>query len=1150
MTCRHLFAAALAITTTFAASAQTIPQDPAVRNGKLPNGFTYYIRHNEEPSGQVQMYLVCKVGSILEDPDQRGLAHFMEHMNFNGTAHFPKNELVDYLQKAGVRFGADLNAYTSFDETVYQLPLSTGDPALVRNGLLIMHDWAQQATLDSLEIEKERGIVLEEERLGKGAKDRMTRQYLPVLLNRSRYADRLPIGVDSVLLHFKPATIRRFYHDWYRPDLQALIVVGDIDAAAMEKMVKTSFADLANPVNERPRTPHAVGLTGANQFMTVTDKENDETTLQVLIKHKAPVLVTEADYRESIKRTLFNELINARRYAELSADKNPAYVNISAGIEGLLGGTDMFAFAVTAKDGQLQAAFDRGWQLLERVRRFGFTPSELTRAKTNYLRGLENSRNEKSKTPSVSFVKEYQRLFLNGEASPGIEWEYGFARKAIDAVTLEDIRALTAEYMRATNRDILVLASDRDRSILPGETAVLGWIKKTEEQQLTAYKDETIDKPLMATRPQKGKVIDRKELPSLGVTQLTLSNGLRIILKPTTFKNDQVTFKAFSSGGTSLYSDSDYDAAASTAPVITSFGVGSFNPVELGQVLTGKAVKVAPFIDTRSEGFTGTAAPADIETALQLVNLYFTQPRKDTTLFANIIGRSKSVLPNRYADPANVFNDTMAYVNGNYSYRSSPPSLEKLNRITLDKVYEIYKQRFSDASGFTFVFVGNFSPDQLTPMLEEYLGSLPTLHKGEQARDLGIHIPGGRQIHNVYKGTEDKALVRLLITGDFTYSPVETQKLQALGQVLQIKMLQQLREQESEVYSPSVQAIYNKLPKSRYGIIIAFGCAPKNVDHLVGLVREEIAALRTSGPDTVDIEKYKAGIRKNTELALKDNGFWLNYLAGQYENGEDVQDVLRWQEMLDSISARSVQDAAQRYLNGSNEIRYALLPETVTPPPPATEIKNWAEIDRTGFYKKNIIIHDGYTLIYINKSPQFDTTVGNKMIDVFFRTYPAEARRFNPSTLRTVTLVIDPAYHGVAATASGIIRVDPSYMQKEPGDIDVITHEAMHLVQDYKGETPGWITEGVADYARYKYGVDNPAANWKLPLFTTSQNYTDAYRVTARFFVWLEKKTRPDIIDKLDSTMRAGKYSPEFWKKSTGRTIEQLWQKYAGNFGI
>ncbi|MBS1664269.1 MAG: insulinase family protein [Bacteroidetes bacterium] len=1138
MNLRRLLLAGVTLVAGLTGSTQSIPLDPAVRTGRLANGFTYYIRHNPTPARQVQLYLVCKVGSILEDEDQRGLAHFMEHMNFNGTKHFPKNELVDYLQKAGVRFGADLNAYTSFDETVYQLPLPTGNAALLTGGLQIMRDWAQEATLDSVELEKERGIVLEEERLGKGARDRITRGYLPVLLNQSRYADRLPIGTDSVLLHFRPAVIRRFHQDWYRPDLQALIVVGDVDVDAIEKAVKEKFSDLKNPAAERPRTAYTVPLTGGRQFIVVTDKEDDATALKVLIKHKTSPLVTESDYRESMKKALFNSMVSARRYAELSQDKNPAYVNVSVGIESLMGGADMFAFEVTAKQGQLQAAFDRSWEVVEKIRRNGFVLSELDRAKKNYLRGLENAVAEKDKTPSVSFVKEYQRLFLGKEASPGIEWEYKFVKDNLGSISLEDIRSLTAEYLKETDRDIIITAPEKDKAGLPGEATVAGWFKDVGSKNLVAYKDETVDRPLMTSKPVAGKVTKRESFAPIGVTQLTLSNGLRVVLKPTDFKNDEITFKAYASGGTSVYDDADYDAAASASQVIASFGLGDLNPVQLNTVLNGRSVRVAPYISARTEGVTGTSSVSDFETALQLVHLYFTQPRKDQVLFENIIGKSKAVLPNRYADPGNVFNDTMAYVNGNYKYRYSPPTLEKLEKITLEKTYRIYKERFADASGFTFVFVGNFRPDSIAPLLETYLGSLPSLHKNEQARDLGVHVPEGQLIKNVYKGKEDKALVRLMFTGDAPYNKLNNQKLHALSQVLQIKMLQQLREQESEVYSPSVQPIFNKYPKSRYGLVIAFGCAPANVDHLVALVQQEMADLRLKGPDEVDVEKYKAGIKKNTELALKDNGFWLGYLDGQYENGEDLLEVLHTDEVLDSITVGSLKEAAGRFLDGKNQIRFALLPESEAP------------VAESNFFKREAFARGGDTLIFINKSQDFDTALGRRIVDVFFKVYPEEVKRFNPKAPKTVTFVIDPAYRGVAATGNDSVRFDPGYIKKAPGDIDVVTHEAMHVVQAYPAGGPGWITEGIADYVRYKYGVDNAGAKWRLPLFNMDQSYMDGYKVTARFFVWLEKEIDPAIVNKLDALMRSGKYEAGAWKKWTGRTLDQLWQSYTDKLGI
>jgi zinc protease len=908
--------------------AQPIPPDPSVHSGRLPNGFTYYIRHNEEPHRHVELYLVNKVGSVLEDDDQRGLAHFMEHMNFNGTRHFPKNELTDYLQRSGVRFGADLNAYTSFDETVYQLPLPTDDPALVDSGLLILRDWAQDATLDSIEIEKERGVVLEEERLGKGARDRMLRQYYPMVLNHSRYADRLPIGKDSILLHFKPATIRRFYHDWYRPDLQALIIVGDIDIAAMEQKVIAAFSGLQNPVPERPRPIYTVSPTEEQQFLAVTDKENTATQLQVLIKHPAPKLLTEADYGASLTRSLFNSMLAARRYAVSGREKDPASVSSGAGIESLMGGMDMLAFEVTARDGQLQKAFDQTWSVIENIRRFGFTQGELDRAKENYLRGMETTLKEIDKTPSVSYVKEYQRLFLQSEASPGIEWEMAYTRRRLPSITLDDIRSVMTDYLNGKDRDILVLAPDEARAALPDAAVFNSWMQSAGSVAMEPFRDSSGSRPLMAYQPKPGKVVSQKTIDTLKVTELTLTNGVRVILKPTAFKNDEVTFRAFGAGGTSLYADSDVDAAVSADKLITSFGVGELNPVQLNAALTGKVVKVAPFISQRAQGVTGTAAPADLETAFQLVYLYFTSPRKDEVLYDNIISRSRSKLPARYADPNNVFSDTIATVMGNYTYRTSPPTLSKLDRVTLDKTYRIYKERFSDASAFTFVFVGNFTVAGIRPLLERYLGSLPSQHRHEQARDRGNHIPPGQLVKNVFKGTEDKAVVRLVLSGDYHYDPAENIKLRALGQILQIRLLEHLREEESEVYAPSVQTLFNKYPANRYALIVSFGCAPRNVDHLVAMTRKEMDTLQTEGPGDVDVEKFKAAYRKELEKALQDNGFWLSYLTDQYENGDDVLTVLTQEQTLQAITSETLEQAARQFLDSRNSIRFALLPES------------------------------------------------------------------------------------------------------------------------------------------------------------------------------------------------------------------------------
>lgn len=909
------------------AAAQNIPMDPAVKQGKLANGFTYYIRHNQEPKGRASFYLVNKAGSILEDEDQRGLAHFLEHMNFNGTKHFPKNKLVDYLQKAGVSFGADLNAYTFFDETVYKLPIPTEDPAMVKSAVQIMRDWAQEATLDPAEIEKERGIILEEERLTKGAKDRMMRRYLPMLFNNSRYADRLPIGLDEILKNFNQATIKRFHQDWYRPDLQALIIVGDIDVKAVEQMVKKHFADLKNPVGKRERPDYTIPLTGKNQFLVVTDPEVSATSMQVFLKYRSPSLRTEADYLESIKSNLFVQMLGSRRYAELTRKTNASFSNASTGVQSLQGGLHALTFEVTAKEGQLQYAFAQTWEVLEKVKRFGFTQTELDRAKEQYLRTMERSLKEKDKTSSVSMVEEYQRNFLIGEAAPGIVWEHKFALQNLNHITLADIKAVAEKYISDTNRDILVIAPEKEKASLPDSATVIAWFSKQQKANLAAYQDVVEDLALMPVKPTPGKVVSRSSEPAIGTTRLVLSNGLTVILKPTTFKNDEIKFRGFSPGGSSVLEDDEFDAISGVDRLIESFGLGRLDPVQLTKALNGKQVGVNTFIATRSQSINGATSIDDLETALQMVYLRFTQPRKDSALYTSVINNSKEAIRNRYADPNNAFNDTMAYVMSDYHYRNSPPTLIKLSMITLDRSYDLYRERFADASGFTFVFTGNFDIATIEPLLEQYLGSLPSLNRKEKPRDLGTHIPAGQLVKIVRGGTEDKAMVRLVFSGDYAYSPVNNTRMNALSQILQIKLLERLRESEGEVYSPAVQFMYNKLPRNRYAYVVAFGCAPRNIDHLVTIVKEEMAKLRSQGVTPDDIQKYKAAYEKNVELALQDNNFWLNYLCGQEENGEDMLEVTRTAATIKEVTPAALKETANLCLTERNVIQFMLVPE-------------------------------------------------------------------------------------------------------------------------------------------------------------------------------------------------------------------------------
>ena len=904
----------------------SLPLDPAVRTGTLPNGFTYYIRRNTEPKERAELYLVNKAGSILEDDDQQGLAHFLEHMNFKGTTHFPKDALIQYLEKTGVKFGADLNAYTSFDETVYQLPIPTDEEAIVKNGMQIMRDWAQEATLDASEIDKERGVVLEEKRLRKGAGQRLQDQYLPMLLNNSRYAERLPIGTEEVLTGFDPAVLRRFHRDWYRPNLQALIVVGDIDVDQIEAMTKTLFSDLKNPADPRPRTNYSVALTGKNQFMKLTDSELSSIRFSLYIKYQEKPIRTAQDYRNTILKSLINRMVGAR-YREMLQQPDPPFAGGSARFTDLLGGLETYGIDAVLESSQLEEGIKAAWRETIRAKRFGFTETELARAKEAYVNILESALREKDKTSSHNFVQEYIHYFLKGEAAPGIQLEYDLTTKLMQEISLQEINRFMASYITTINRDILLLAPQTEAAHLPEEGAVNAWLAEVEKEQLKPYVDEVSEEALLSPLPAAGKIVSEKKIEAIGVTELLFENGVRVVLKPTDFKNDQIIIQAFSPGGHSLSGDEEFYSAQNADNMVAGFGVGDFDALQLSKKLNGKKLSVSPFIGERYEGFSGYASPDDLETALQLVYLYCTQPRKDSAVFRNILTRSRTYLESRGNDPGEVFSDTVSRVLNNYHYRRPVPSLALLDKIKLEEVFHTFKDRFADAGDFTFLLTGSIDETTIRPMLAQYLGALPTHHRKEEARELGIHPPTGRIDKTVRKGAEDKASVQLYYTDTFAYSSTETLAIKALGDVLQFRLTDRLRKDEGGVYSPGVRTQFSKYPEGEYTLLVQFGCAPANVDKLIAATEEEIAAIREKGALEEDMLKFKAEEKRAWEKNIKTNSYWAAYLLKQYEYNEDLTRILQYPEAVDNVTSKTIQAAANKYLSGKNRIRFVLLPE-------------------------------------------------------------------------------------------------------------------------------------------------------------------------------------------------------------------------------
>lgn len=904
----------------------TIGRDPEVRIGTLPNGFTYYIRKCVEPKNRAIFYLVNKVGSVLEDDNQRGLAHFLEHMGFDGTTNFPKNQLIDYLQKSGVRFGADLNAYTSFDETVYQLPIPTEDYNVIKNGIQIMHDWAQGALLLTEDINRERNVVLEEKRLRLGANQRMQEKTYPIIYHGSRYAERIPIGTDEVLNSFKPETIKKFYHDWYRPDLQALIAVGDFDPDVIEARIKEKFADLKNPDGERERDIYQVPLNDTSRFIAVTDKEASATTAEFLFKHPAHFVQTEGDYLNMMSRSIFNIMIQ-NRFRELNKETGNPFVTAQAGIGTYPGNMEVLRFAATASPGQLENSLKAIWRENIRAIRFGFTESELRRAKTYFYSSKYYAVKQKEKISSITYVKQYMQNFLRGDAIPDEDTELKMTVFFLPKITLKDLNSTWHQYTTRGSHDIIITAPEKDKAHLPDEATVKNWMNDVIQEDMKPYIDSIVTQaPLIAKSPGKSKVTNKQVFDDLGVTELTLSNGVKVVLKPTEFNNLNILFSAFAPGGTSLYSNADYPSANTAIPIVTGGGVGDLNSMQLLKLLENKSASVTPYITEHLQGVNGSCFASTLEMALQLTNLYFTKPRKDTASFNNFMSKYKSAQPNRRSNPNNIYNDTVNNVLGRL--RHGTPGMKS---VTLDKAFNIYQERFADASNFTFVFVGKFEVGNITSLVEKYLGTLPSTYKHEQAVDLKDHIKDGKIQRTVYAGADNKATVKLIYSGDYNYTSECNQQFNALNEVLKIRLIERLRLQESGIYSTDVSTQLSKTPAARYTFTITFTCAPENVEKLIAAAQDEIDKIKTNGPGQVNIDKYKTASALAIETQLKNNIFWLSYLTAEYENSGDINDITHYKTRLENVTPASLKDIASQYLSGTNFARLVMLPESYKP---------------------------------------------------------------------------------------------------------------------------------------------------------------------------------------------------------------------------
>jgi zinc protease len=906
-----------------------IPFDPSVKTGKLENGLTYYIKKNAKPENKVDLRLVVNAGSILEADDQQGLAHFMEHMCFNGTKRFPKNQLVDYLQSIGVKFGQHLNAYTSFDETVYFLPIPSDDPEKLEKGFQIIEDWAFNTVLTPEEIDKERGVVLEEYRLGLGAGKRMQARYISKMMHDSHYAERLPIGQKEVLEKFKYQSLINFYKDWYRPNLMSVIVVGDIDVAEMEKKIISHFSNYKNPTKEKPRKIYDVPNHKETFVAVESDKEASSAQVQLLYKdYGAPKpVVNIGDFKNYIVEGLFSTLLNTR-LDELTNSATPPFTYGYS----YYGGT----FARNKKGFQSVAMSQEDKQLSalkvlvtenERAKKFGFTQGELDRSKSEFLASIEKAYNDRDKTNSENFVGEFQANFLEKEPVPGIEWAYQTLKQIMPLITVQDVNSLIKDYVKEDNRVIILTGPEKAGLKKVTEQEVLAAMKVNADA-LKPYEDIAVASSLLRNEVKPGSIVSRESNAKIGTKTLILSNGVKVTYKNTDFKNDEVLFEAVSLGGSNLYSNEEMKKVQFANGALAEAGFSGLKLNDINKFMTGKIARVNPYIGSSTEGLRGNATPKDLEYLFQMTYAYFTDLNLDPEAFEAFKQKQSSFFKNMASQPQNFFQQEFyTYLNKeNPRFNGVMPTDKSWADTDYELAYKKYKERFANAADFEFFFVGNVDDTTIETYAAKYLASLPVTGKKEKTLDLGYRMLKGDLKKVVNKGTDPKSNVTIMYYGDAKYSVKDAMSMQALGEVLTIKLIEQLRENESGVYGVSARGGMNKIPNGSYNFTIGFPCGPDNAEKLTASALKELQNIIDNGPDEKDVAKFKEGELADFRKDSKENRYWLSNLTRSFTNGNSPEDVLKFEEMVNAVTAKDIQNIAKQYLT-KDKVIGMLMPE-------------------------------------------------------------------------------------------------------------------------------------------------------------------------------------------------------------------------------
>lgn len=908
---------------------ETLPVDPKVKIGKLDNGFTYYIRYNAKPEKRVEMRLAVNAGSILEDEEQQGLAHFTEHMAFNGSEHFEKNELISYLQKIGVEFGPDLNAYTSFDETVYKLSIPSDSIHLVDKGFLVMEDWAHGLNMAGEEIDKERGVIIEEWRMRNGAMQRMMDQFYPVLFDNSLYAQRLPIGQKEILDTFHYDAIRRFYDEWYRPDLMAFVLVGDIDVDYAEKKIIEHFSKIEMPSIVRERKYADVPDHKDTKVSVAIDKEARYNMIRLYYKKDKLEESTGEDYLRNLSYNIFTGMLNLR-LRELTELAEPPFVQAGFGYGGISRTKDAYYGYAIVTDNNTETGLKTILAENERIRKFGFTQGELNRYKMDILKRYEKYYSEKDKTESNRLIDEYVRNYLNDEPIPGIEVEYELVKNHLDDITLENINKLCSQFITDENRVIGFMGPEKVNLDLKKEQ-LLAWADEVGEINIEPYEDKLAGASLLAQKPEKGIITEKETIESIDAEKITLSNGVIVYLKKTDFKNDEIILRATSKGGTSLYPDEDYYSAIYAEDLADLSGVSEFSNSDLTKLLAGKSVSVNAQIGKYSESIGANCRPVDLETMFQLIYLSMTNPRKDEEVLLSYKNRMAGFIKNIMDDPQYYYSDqSKRFLYKNHPRVNYIPELADFEKIDFDRSMEIYKERFSDANDFTFFIIGAIDKEEIYSMLETYIASLPVKDSKEDFRDLNIRPLNGYNKHAVYKGADEKSITQINTEKEAEFNKEDAFMLIALSEVIQIRYYELLREEMSGVYGVRANVSFNREPYERVNFSIRYPSAPENVDSLAAAAWSVIKDIQENGVEEEYITKVKNTLIRGKEKNMEKNGYWLGQIMNCAHWGYDFAEINDYGK-FDKITSEALKEVAQKYIDTENYTHISLYPEAMKP---------------------------------------------------------------------------------------------------------------------------------------------------------------------------------------------------------------------------